>query len=97
MQSLQVVQRNFSLMGLDPNRKPLNQITLTTLILAMLGIFLQWIFLIQGAENSQERMESIYIATAYIGTFLSFASTIFIQKELFLFINNFDELTNESE
>lgn len=97
MKALEVVQNSFSLIGLDPKLEPFHRTTLGILIFFFYGTIVQWIFLIYEAENTQERMESMYLFTALSGFFLSFASTVINKTELFSFINNFDESTNESK
>lgn len=96
MQTLQVVQNSFKLMGINPKLQPFNHITLRILILGFLGICLQWTFLIYGADSSQGRIKTIYVVTGCTGAFVSYASTILITTELFSFIDKFNELTNES-
>lgn len=97
MKTLQVVRNLFDSMGLSSKLEPFNKLTLTILVVAALGISSQWIFLFHEADNSQEYMESIYVATCCTGVFLSFTSTIFITKKLFSFIDSVDKLFNESK
>lgn len=96
MQTLQVVQKSFDLMGFNPKRKPFNHTALSILIITFSGVIVQWIYLFNVSESSQEHMNAIYVVDACTGTFLSLASLIFNTKELFSFINRFNELTNES-
>lgn len=97
MQTLQVVQKSFNSMGFDPKREPFNYITVGILVLGFSGVSIQWIFLLHVADSPQERMESMYVVAGCTGVFLSYTTTIFITKELFSFINAFDELTNKSK
>lgn len=97
MRVLQVVQKCFDAMGLSPKRDQFNPITSIILVLATSGVGLQWIFFFHEADSSQEYMESIYVATACSGALISFASTVFIRKQLFSFIGSVDELFNGSK
>lgn len=97
MQTLQVVQKSFNSMGFDPKREPFNHITVGILVLGFSGVSIQWIFFLDGADSSQERMESMYVVAGCTGIFLSYTTTIFITNELFSFIDAFNELTNKSK
>lgn len=97
MQFLQVVQNSFDSLGLSPKRERFNRLTVGLLIWGFVGVCWEFIFIFYEANSSQERMESIYIQTGCAGTLLSYATTIIMKTELFVFINNFDELTNESK
>lgn len=97
MKTLQVVRKLSNSMGFSSKLEPFNQLTLTILVVAASGISSQWIFLFHEADNSQQYMESIYVATCCTGVFLSFTSTIFTTKKLFSFINSVDDLFNESK
>lgn len=106
MQTLLEVQQNFNWIGLSPKLNQLNHVVLRILILNFLGVFSLWIYLIHVPDSPQEYMESIFVVTASTGISLSYTSTIFIRKKLYLFFNgvnvfyseskwNFDQLTRE--
>lgn len=97
MRVLQVVQKCFDSMGFSPKQEQFNQTTSIILVLAISGIGLQWMFFFLESDSSQEYMESIYVATGCSGAVISFASTIFIRKQLFSFIDSVDEVFNESK
>lgn len=97
MRALVVVQKCFDLMGISSKREQLNHITLSVLIIGGLAISLEWMYLILEADSSQEYMESIYVVTASTGIFFSFASTIFIEKKIFSFIDGIDDILIESK
>lgn len=65
--------------------------------MSLLGITSLCISIIQGGNEDQEYMKSIYIMTTATGILLSFASTIFIKQKLFSFIKVCDVIVNESK
>lgn len=56
-----------------------------------------WIFLIYEADTDQEYMESMYTVSVGSGIFLSFASSTFLTKKLYSFIDGIQENFSESE
>lgn len=96
MKILQVVQKNFTLLGIDPKLERFNQRLLINLAMSALAIALLWIYLLREADSSQEYMESTYFLVACSGIFLSAMSTTFMTKKIFAFFNFFDELPSES-
>lgn len=97
MRTLQEVQTSFDWMGFNPKLKPFNHKIRAILAITIPAVISQWKFLVHDANNAREYMESIYIVSVCSGVFLCFASTIFITKKLFAFINSVDELMNESK
>lgn len=97
MQTLREVQKSFNSLGFSRDQGPLNYRNLSILVSTFLGIVLLWMFIIYEADSAQKYMKSIYVATAATGTFLSFASTIFVTKKLFSLINSIDEFSTEGK
>lgn len=97
MQIFQETQKNFGYFGLSSEVEPLNQRSLSIIVMASMSILTEWIFLIHDGHSSQEYMESIYVVSTNCGVFVSFASTILIREKLFAFIKNVDEFIEECE
>lgn len=87
MQTLQEVQKSLDNIGFNPNSKPFNRRILRILAITASAIVLQWIFLINAADNAKEYIESIYVVTTCTGTFNLY---LYIHSPSFTFgyINN---------
>lgn len=97
MQLLQEVRNSFDSMGFSPKSDQLSHKFLNNFIINFSGYILLWIYLLRDANSSLQYMESIYMITVCSCIFLSAVSTVFLQDELFLFIDTLNSLFNESK
>lgn len=97
MQVFQETQKSFKWMGFDSKLKPFNRRISSILVFTFTCVLLLWIFLIYEADTDQEYMESIYCVSVGSGVFLSLASSTFITKKLYSFIDGIQGNFNESE
>lgn len=96
MQAFQVVQKNYDLLGFNPDLEFFNHNMLSFLMVSTPAYALLLIYLFHEANSSQEYMESAYASICCGCIFLSLISIIFMRKELYSFLNGFNEALNES-
>lgn len=97
MRIFQEVQKNLYSLGLSPELKPFYGRNLSLIAITFPTVVLQWILLIQDANDVQTYLESIYAINTCTGVFICFISTSLDSMKLFSFIKHDEEFVNESK
>lgn len=97
MKILQTVQKYFATIGYDANRYPLNSDTVGEIFQRILAIICQFLYLIRHANSPKDIVDNIFMTAVAILCFISVMSTIQKMKMIFIFINEIEQIVNESE
>lgn len=97
MKVYQTVQKNLSLMGYSPDKRPFNKKQIKIGVEMALCIGLHIMYLVHVASTPREYMEAIFQTSVVILIFISFISTVLKMDIIFIFIDKIEILVNDSK
>lgn len=99
MQIFQMVQKMLAKLGFIPNHDHhyFNKHHVQNIAIAVLTIVSQLVYICTEAATVDRYMHAYFMGTAIIAIGISYVRTIFKTSDLYDFIDNFENLTNQSE
>lgn len=95
------VQKNFTIIGLkaqhSAQKYPFTTKNILAISMLCMGSILTTIFFLWEAETFQEQTDSGYITSTYVASVFIFTSIVWYMKELFDFIENFENAIQNSK
>ena len=97
MKIYQIVQKNFEILGISPNKSYWNKKSAKSFFIFNLVLISSILFLVLKANTFLEYTMNIYITTVVFAMWIGFIAMLFQKENIFQMMIRFEEFLNKSE